>query len=238
MFVHFGSLLNIDNLDREIKIHQGQSDPMSKRKTAKICVIDDNMFPKIETLIGNGYDVTFLGDVNSITRADPYSIVLCDLQDVGTYLNEDEQGAHLIREIKKQYPFKEVIAYTGAMRSLKISKEAEKYADIFLKKDAPISEWIKVLDSSIDKATNPVFFWKKWRHRLLDIGVSPFELSVMEDIFVRHYSQGFETTSEKLSSKTKKIQIPDEVKNDLINVISSVMFKSIFPSVASVDGSF
>lgn len=238
MFVYLGNLLNIDNLDREIKIHQGQSDPISKRKTAKICVIDDNMFPKTETLIGNGYDVTFLGDIRSITRADTYSIVLCDLQDVGTYLNEDEQGAHLIREIKKQYPFKEVIAYTGAMRSLKISKEAEKYADAFLKKDAPISDWIKILDEAIDKVTNPVFFWKKWRYRLLEIGVSPFELSIMEDVFVSNYDKGFDLTSEKLSSKTNKIKIPDEVKSDLLNIISSTIFKSIFPSAIPSDGSF
>ena len=123
----------------------------SPRKPAKIAVVDDERFAPLANLRANHYRIQELGDVADITAARDYAIVLCDLHGVGTALNPGAQGAHLIREIKKHYPEKFVIAYTGASPPSLISRSARDNADAMIKKDSNIEDWIDALDRAITR---------------------------------------------------------------------------------------
>jgi hypothetical protein len=100
-----------------------------KRAQVKIGVVDDQVFtPQVFTpksnLENSGYKIDYLGDISSVDKIAPYHITLCDLQGVGTALDAKKQGAFIIREIKRNYPEKFVVAYTGGGLNQTISKEA------------------------------------------------------------------------------------------------------------------
>jgi DNA-binding NarL/FixJ family response regulator len=59
------------------------------------------------------------------------------------------QGAYLIEEIKRNYPEKAVIAFTGGATNSNISKRAAAAADDYLRKDASIEDWRELLDKHI-----------------------------------------------------------------------------------------
>jgi hypothetical protein len=86
-------------------------------------------------------------------------------------LNASQQGAHLIKEIKANYPEKYVIAYTGSGNS-PLFQEAFARSDLYLPKDARTDQWIETLDAAIEDLTNPMVVWKKYRLRLLEQGIS------------------------------------------------------------------
>lgn len=98
---------------------------LEKRKLIKIGVIDDQAFTPHANLKNIGYQIETLGDVTAIDRVQPFQIVLCDLQGVGTALDSRKQGAFLIREAKRNVPEKLVIAYTGGGLNQALSREAK-----------------------------------------------------------------------------------------------------------------
>jgi hypothetical protein len=105
-----------------------------------------------------------------------------DLIGIGARLSPTLHGAHVIEEIKKIYPEKIVIAYTGGAKQDLLSK-AIPASDYYLPKDANVEQWCDQLDSSIKLLGNPVTVWKALRHRLLDAGVTPYQLAELEDLF-------------------------------------------------------
>jgi DNA-binding NarL/FixJ family response regulator len=100
-------------------------------------------------------------------------------------MNPSMQGAHLISEIKKNFPQKYVLAYTGGAQGAILERSIQ-IADDYLKKDVDIDDWCDHLDNAIEILANPAKIWRQVRHRLLDAGISPYQLAVLEDTFVRN----------------------------------------------------
>src|SRR3546814_11988315 len=104
----------------------------------------------------------------------PYNIILCDLQGVGRHLDERNQGAYLIDEIKRNHPEKFVIAYTGGTSDSGIALKAAAVADFFLRKDADIQEWRDKHDRIIGFLSNPVAVWKSQRDAIVETDVHTY----------------------------------------------------------------
>jgi len=107
-FRHFGKPKSIKDLDI----------PTLKLKTIDrinipILVIDDNEFEYLDHLKTHRFDLTYFDDIQSIESAKEYEIILCDINGVGKRFESKYEGAHVIAELHKKYPFKTIIAYTG-----------------------------------------------------------------------------------------------------------------------------
>jgi hypothetical protein len=156
-----------------------------RRSMVTIGVIDDRPFSPRENLENTGYRIKILGDPQSISVVEGCHIVLCDLQDVGTALNPDKQGAFLIDEIRRNYPEKIVGAYTGGGMKPAISREAFQRSDFFMKKDAVTDEWRDKLDAFIIKLLDPVEVWNRQRDVLVQKRIDTLTILNLEDAFVR-----------------------------------------------------
>ena len=193
------------SLEAVLKRERGERDLSAQRRSVPIGVIDDQGFAALQNLRGHGYRITELGDIHDVATVSDYGIILSDLQGVGTTLNPAGQGAHLIREIKKRYPDKYIIAYTGAMKSAIIAQSAREYADGFLKKDASIEEWISTLDEAINYVTDPIAVWKRFRSRLLEWDVPLIVIAELEDDFVSYYKFGPERTGSRITQRIGRV---------------------------------
>ena len=156
-----------------------------KRAQVKIGVVDDQVFTPKSNLENSGYKIDYLGDISSVDKIAPYHITLCDLQGVGTALDAKKQGAFIIREIKRNYPEKFVVAYTGGGLNQTISKEAATDSDLLLKKDADIDEWVDSLDGIIQQLLNPYKVWQRQRAALVAREVDTLTILELEIAFVR-----------------------------------------------------
>lgn len=220
--ISFGKLKDINSIDKKFKFYSIiKSNTIQFRQRVKILVIDDQEFTPLNNLQQHGFVVHVFKNLPSIDNAYDYHIILCDLQGVGIEFNAETQGAHLIKEIKKAFPAKIVIAYTGGSCESVILK-AKMYADDFLAKDANIEEWTDYLDKYIAEVMNPVYAWKKLRVSLLEEGITPYELAKLEDKFV---SSLLGKNTKILDNYLQKINLSQALLNMLstcLNIIQTI----------------
>lgn len=181
-FRRYQQIAELEGAQRAAKVLEND---ISRRQRVPIAVIDDQPFPPQNILQNNGYDIRVLGDIKSLTEIENFSIILCDLNGVGKYLDSKYQGAHIIEEIKRNHPEKFVGAYTGGGVDNEVIEKANEAADFFIKKDEDVGEWRSKLDNILRLITNPVFVWKRQRFALVDADVETLDILKLEDAFVR-----------------------------------------------------
>lgn len=173
MFLHYGNPKSIKDLDKpSLKLNQVD------RIKIPILIIDDNDFEYLDFLKNHRFDLTYFPDIQSIESAKEYEIILCDINGVGKKFESKYEGAHIISEIHKKYPFKTIIAYTGYTHDPTYNKFF-RLADFVFKKDMDGDEWLENLDLAIDSAVNPQKRWIKLREFLIQNNVSLFEITVV-----------------------------------------------------------
>jgi hypothetical protein len=148
---------------------------------------------------------------------------MIDLQGVGTHYNPAAQGAHLVQQIKKAFPEKFVIAYTGGAPSELLVPSVER-ADKFVQKDIRIEEWCELLDDAAIELADPVHIWDAMRHRLLDLGVTPYQLAHLEDEFVRSAIQQPQRLADRLSQRAERAGISEDIRALVVSLIANSIF--------------
>jgi hypothetical protein len=174
---------SVDALDKKVAFARLSQRLVDKRPRFQIAVIDDEEFTPLEGLRRHSYNINHLHDVSSIDELRRYDIILFDLIGVGMGLSTTMQGAHLIRETRKNFPEKIIVSYTGGGRP-DLLETSIQFSDYIIRKDAGVEEWCHALDQAIEALANPAIVWKKLRHRLLDAGITPYQLAELEDLFV------------------------------------------------------
>ena len=223
MKILWRDLKSIEELDWELWSIFPQRNLLDVRRTVRIVVIDDKGFSPLQNLQQHQFNITHLSDVTSIDAIRDYHVALVDLQGVGRELNPTQEGAHLIREIKTHYPDKYIIAYTagGAPELLAPSIQV---ADKFTQKDTAIEDWCELLDDGARSVVHPAILWRKHRHRLLDKGVTPFQLACLEDALVRALMDDPQTAPAKLESESTQLNLSSDVRATISSLIASALF--------------
>jgi hypothetical protein len=197
---------------------------MEKRSLAKIAIIDDEGFPPIDNLNDSGFCLYFIGNINDIRKIEEFPIVLCDIKGVALKFSQSEQGAALISEIKRHYPEKVIIVYTGSSTRSSLVKGAINESDNYIPKSADIDQWVKVLDKAIDNAFDPVEQWKRIRGKLVECSVPAKSVANIEHKFAKSIINGNANT---FSDYVKKLKISDDVKPILQNLASSAIWAAL-----------
>ena len=195
------------------------------RQKVNILIIDDEDFIGESYLRKNGFNITHKADIDTIKDVASYSVILCDIRGVGKQLGSSKEGAFIIKEIKANYPNKQVVAYTGSSYD-EAYNEYMKQADAVISKGTSIDDWISILDTQIKKAVDPKFQWEKLRRFLLESGVSTASVASLEDKYVRAVKKkdfsGMLTSIDKTDKKAQEI---------ISEFVSSVCVKLILGSI-------
>lgn len=216
-FYYIGSLLTFMNSFRgHYKFNNVE------RKDVKIAIIDDESFPLKETLLQHKFNIDVFHDVTSIDQFAGYEIILCDIQGVGKQFSQKYQGAYIVNEIYKRFPFKVLMSYTSKSTDITFNKYLH-YAEFSIKKDADSEEWVEKLDTAIKLVSDPENRWIRTRNYLLEKGVSLFELALLEDEYVRHIIEN--KPFDDFPPKKLRGKITDEIETilkDFTNIIKLV----------------
>lgn len=192
---------------------------MNMRHNAIILVIDDDPFLYLEALQNQDFNIRQITDIADIKIVIAYDIILCDIKGVGKAFASPYEGAHVIKEIKKYYPSKFVIAYSAHSFDT-LFNDFFRIADAVIKKDIDSSSWVEKLDLAIETVTNPVYQWKKIREYLLNKDVPLKTVLVLEDAYVKRL------LGEKTVFENNKVlnELSADIKSVIINLISSGIF--------------
>lgn len=196
-----------------------------RRNMVSIGVIDDSPFTPKNNLETLGYRVVLLGDPGNLDAVKDHHIILCDLQGVGRALGGETQGAFLIREIRKHYPEKYVVAFTGGAINQSITRDAMQASDAFLKKDADIETWVERLDSIIQNLLDPYQVWQRQRAALVSKEVDTKTILTLEDTFVRSVAAKSEREKESFSSLVASSKVGEDARAVVRSLIASGLFR-------------
>lgn len=193
-------------------IGQESIDMADAKRRVQIAVLDDNPFAPKEALLHHRFLITELGpDIRSLDQVSTYPIIVCDVAGVGRAFGSSLEGAHLVNEIRKTYPDKFLIGYTGQTHSVATSN-ALTAADKRMAKDESIEAWIQNLEMGLNQVVNPRNRWIRMRRALLERGVELFDVFKLEQAFIKAVQQ---RKPEVLTDEAGGLGITQEVK-DLI----------------------
>lgn len=166
------SELNNLNTDREFK-----------RNTVDILCIDDQGFQYEEILRHHGFSIRVIKDIEDIKAVEAYPIVICDIKGIGKSFNSPYEGGHIIQEIKKCYPSKTVVAFSGHSFDTKYNKFF-KMADHVVSKDIDSDDWVNLLDEIVKQMISPIEQWKSMRQYLINQDVSTKTVFKLEQEYI------------------------------------------------------
>jgi len=196
------------------------------REIIRILVIDDQPFAPEDNLRSNGFNIVSTREIASIDQVAPFPIVMIDLLGVGLNFNPKLQGAHLITQVKRNFPEKYVIAYSGGAR-LELLAPSLEIADKFAQKDIRVDEWCDLLDDAILQIADPAKTWKKLRHRLLDSGITSIQVAHLEDELVSTLLGKSNDLQRRMAWRIDKLGLQAEARSLVTNLVASAIFRII-----------
>ena len=152
------------------------------RSKVSIAIVDDEDFIYTNELRISGFNLTQYNDVPDLRSLESFPVIICDIKGVGKAFKSTFEGAYLIRELRKKYPFKILAAYTGSTYDISINS----YLDgvYVIKKDITIDEWCTEIDHLIKKVSDPKETWNKIRDILIKEDVPLLSLAKLEHEYV------------------------------------------------------
>lgn len=197
------------------------------RDDVKICVIDNDGFP--ESIRNLGYSRIILrSDYNGNENFNEYDVILCDIKDIGIEIDPNIQGIAVALDIKKLYPNKIVIQYSGINPyefDIDFLLHNTEQLDGYIKKDQSTKAIVDQLDEICSVFWNPIKAWKFAEKNMRRNGVSNKIIAYFEDAYVRSLSKK-EDYMELYMNKIKNVSTAISSLSPIIKFLSIVL-KSI-----------
>lgn len=224
MFHIFGTPEPLSAIGRE------SIDLADAKRQVEIAVLDDNPFEPKEALVHHKFLITELGpDIRSLDQVSTYPIIVCDVAGVGRAFGSSLEGAHLVNEIRKAYPDKFLIGYTGLIHSV-ATTNALTAADKRMAKDESVEAWIRNLEEGMEQVVNPHNRWIRMRRALLERGVELFDVFKLEQAFIKAVRKRKPAV---LDNAARQLDVSQEVK-DLIIKFSATAVATLIGAALGV----
>ncbi|MFZ3407959.1 hypothetical protein [Vibrio chagasii] len=207
-------LSELDNLNRDAEF---------KRNAVDILCIDDQGLQYEEIIRHHGFNIRVLKDIEDIRSVADYPVVICDIKGIGKAFNSPFEGGHIIQEIKKHYPSKVVIAFSGHQFDAKYNKYF-KMSDYVLSKDIDSDQWVDILDETVRKITSPTEQWKRIRQYLVDNNVSTKVIFQLEQEYI---SAVLEKDASKFGKPKTLNLLSQDVRGVVQGFVASLVFKLV-----------
>ncbi|ENQ8649518.1 hypothetical protein ACEQ8A_003171 [Vibrio fluvialis] len=194
-----------------------------KRNVVDILCIDDQGLQYEEIIRKHGFSIRVTKDIEDIKDVSSYPVVICDIKGVGKAFNSFYEGGHIIQEIKRHYPSKVVIAFSGHQFDAKYNKYF-KMSDYVLSKDIDSDQWVDILDDTVKKITSPIEQWKRIRQYLIDNDVSTKTIFTLEQSYIEAI---LSKNSGKFSTEKNLSLLSSDVRAVVQGFTASLIFKLI-----------
>lgn len=222
MYLQIGTPLKLSEIDKTPELAK-------LKREVTLAVVDDEVFRYVRELQAHDYHVTEMGaDISSVRQFEAYSVIACDIRGVAPRFGSRQEGAHLIAEIRKAYPDKYLIAYTGSTFDSTINQKLSA-ADSAINKDAPFDFWHTELERALVAVGNPRARWLRFRKSLMSEGLDGWDIFSIEQAFIKAVKSGRvdRFDPQKLSKGLSDQQV------QLISTLANIVLPSLLKLVVS-----
>lgn len=178
MFFTIGTPERLESIRAVIQLSE------QTRRAFPILVVDDEPFALQQYLSQHGFAFTYHSDVQTVDVAQQFPIVVCDIKGVAKSFGSQNEGAHLVAEMRRKFPDKYLISYTGLQTNPRYNKDLKK-ADIVLSKDTSVDDWVEILDRAISVMADPVAHWLRLREHMLQSGEELSNVFRLEQAYIK-----------------------------------------------------
>lgn len=197
------------------------------KREYEIAIIDDNPFGKAGVLMSHGFRIAEIGDIRRIEQVAEYAIVVCDIRGVGQAFASVLEGAHLLSEIRKKYPDKFLIAYSGAESNMAYN-DSLRTVDVSVPKDSQTEVWVQNLERGLQEVGDPFKRWIRFRAQLSDRGADAYDLFRLEQKYI-------EAITKKDAGVLEHVVASPEVKQ-LVVAFAKVAVPQLVKAVVGAPG--
>ncbi|MCY9865495.1 MULTISPECIES: hypothetical protein [Vibrio] len=211
----FGKRYYLEQLNKQ------ENDLLIDRNSIKIAIIDDMEVPYLDSLRRSGYNVQHYKDIEDFDMLKAYSVIVCDIKGVGKSFGSKLEGAYIIKEARKLYPEKYIIAMSSAVYKISVAKVIG-VADDKIIRDIDLDKVLDSIDTAVNTMRSNRLRWLRLRDNLLNThNVDMYDVWKIEQAFIAAMINKDKTKLEK--NKTIN-HANDMVKGLLINFISGIIF--------------
>lgn len=197
------------------------NDLLIARNNIKIAIIDDMEVPYLESLRRSGYNVRHYKDIEDFEILKAYSVIVCDIIGVGKHFGSKLEGAYIIKEARKLFPEKYIIAMSSAVYKINVAKTIG-IADDKIVRDTDLDSVLNSIDKAVNTMRSNRLRWLRLRDNLLnDHNVDIYDVWLIEQDFI---ASMLRKDKKKLENSKGINHVNDIVKGLLINFISGMMF--------------
>ncbi len=186
------------------------NNPSVYRQHNPIAIIDNELFPHTKELAMQGFTVVEVGNIRDFAAVATYPIIACDIKDVGDHFGTAFGGAYVIGELRKRYPDKFLIGYSGGSFGPQYKRFLDS-ADMFITRDAGFDQWKEALDTAVMTVGDPVRRWKRIRAVLLEADMPAFEVFLLEDAYIKSILKKDEFVLAKALKRAARVQASGEI---------------------------
>jgi hypothetical protein len=202
------------------QLNQQGSDLLVDRNGIKIAIIDDMDVPYLDMLRNSGYNVKHYKDIEDFEILKSYSVIICDIRGVGKSFGSKLEGAYIIKEIRKLYPEKYIIAMSSAVYKINVAKIID-VADDKIVRDTELDQVINSVDKAVCIMRSNRQKWLRLREHLLNIHqVDLYDVWCIEQDFI---SAVIKKDINKLEQSKSINHLNDIVKGLVVNFISGLI---------------
>lgn len=166
-----------------------QRNPLSKsprRDLIKMCVIDDEGFEKESMEKLKFPEIRVMDKFHDMNDFVHYNVILCDIKGVGHDLDSKLQGVELARQIKKIYPEKIVLQYSGqSVHDYDPYFYKNMNIDGFIDKNLSTTKLAEELDKHCSMLWDPYDSWKYIEKNLRNLGIYNKNIAYFEHLYVK-----------------------------------------------------
>ncbi|KAB0286944.1 hypothetical protein F2P58_20135 [Vibrio fortis] len=203
------------------QLNKVENDLLIDRNSIKIAIIDDKEVPYLDSLRRSGYNVQHYKDIEDFDMLKAYSVIVCDIKGVGKSFGSKLEGAYIIKEARKLYPEKYIIAMSSAVYKISVAKVIG-VADDKIIRDVDVDKVLDSIDTAVNTMRSNRLRWLRLRDNLLNThNVDIYDVWKIEQAFIVAMINKDKTKLEK--NKTIN-HANDLVKGLLINFISGIIF--------------
>jgi len=164
VILKFGKRYKLDDLN---SIGISGSDNRDERSKIKIAIIDDEDIPFLNSLRNSGYNIQHYRDVDNFNMLSDYQIVISDIDGVGQSFSSEYQGAYIIKELKRLFPDKYLIAMSSKIYNLSFT-EILSNADVKINRDVNVDIVSEKLNIAIKEISSVKNRWLRVRAQLIN----------------------------------------------------------------------
>ena len=160
---------------------------MSTRPKIKVAIIDDQAFPYLRALEAEGCVVRVFDDYSTkvrqrnqkpkIIELSSYDVIVCDVHAVGALIFPGSEGISGIEDVRKKYPLKVIVAYTGDPGAILTKLKRQDTLDKTFAKDWSVDEFLFNFREVIDIFVKPKNRWEFIQRRLSHLGLAQHKWS-------------------------------------------------------------